>query len=77
MLYQLSYEAIRLEAGQFSELMCSREGRDEWNKCIYYTNTNEIPSELSRENMISSLVTREKITVAMVTYKNLAFREIV
>ena len=38
---------------------------------IYYTNTSEIPSELSRENFISSHVNitcyREEITVVMVT----------
>ena len=43
----------------------------------YYINTNEIPSELSRENMTLSYVkvifTQSKITVAMVTYKNHAF----
>ena len=33
------------------------------NKLFYYINTNEIPRELSRENIF----TREKITVAMVT----------
>ena len=35
----------------------------------YYINTNEIPGELSRENMISSHVkfTCENITVAMAT----------
>ena len=45
------------------------------NNCFYYINTNEIPGELSRENMISSHVkitcyeifTRENITVAMAT----------
>ena len=46
----------------------------------YYINTSEIPSELSRENLVSSRVkircifTREKITVAMVTCGNRAFR---
>ena len=39
---------------------------------FYYINTNEIPSELSSENMIYCL--REKITVAVVTYKNRVFR---
>ena len=36
---------------------------------FYYINTNEIPGELSRENMISSHVIFrcEKITVAMAT----------
>ena len=38
---------------------------------LYYTNTNEIPAELSCENMISSHVhvifTCENITVAMAT----------
>ena len=44
-------------------------------KDLSYINTNEITNELSRENMISSHVifTREKIIVAMVTYKNRAF----
>ena len=46
------------------------------DKCTYYINTNEIPGELSRENMISSHVKipvtcylhmPEKITVAMAT----------
>ena len=42
-------------------------------RCI---NTNEIPSERSLGSMISSHVkiTREKITVAMVTCENRAFR---
>ena len=43
------------------------------NISLYYINTNEIPGELSRENLISSLVkinvifTCENITVAMAT----------
>ena len=45
----------------------------EWpliSKFVNYINTNEIPGELSRENMISShgdLFTGEKITVPTVT----------
>ena len=41
------------------------------SKHIYYINTNEIPGELSRGNMISS--TCEKITVAMATEMVLYF----
>ena len=49
---------------------------------FYYLNTNEIPSELSRENMISSHVkiTCYFDTVAMVTYEIApldAFREMI
>ena len=32
MLYQLSYEATQLRAGQFVGLMFSRERNDEWKK---------------------------------------------
>ena len=59
------------------------------NKSFYYMNTNEVRKELSRENISSHMkilfsrvkissklviFTRENITVAMVTYKNRAFR---
>ena len=39
-----------------------------YNNYFYYINTNEIPGELSHENLISSHVkSRENITVAMAT----------
>ena len=56
------------------ELFISRQGRRvKYHEAIktyfHYINTNEIPGELSRENMISSHVIFrcEKITVAMAT----------
>ena len=59
-----------------SNLPCWRL-RQSFIKFLYYINTNEIPGELSHENLIFSLVkitcykhvifTRENITVAMAT----------
>ena len=52
------YEATQFGAGQFVGLVCPRKRTDEYHKSIYYIKTNEIPSELSGENMLSSHVKR-------------------